>query len=197
MDKPSKRPDGMIVQIIISVISIAAGAVLLFVPQIQPTVLCYLFSAALILSGVIAIFRFFHAKGYTELHDYHFAEGVLFILLGCIGLIRPAAVIDNMPACIGFVTLLLGTAILQGMVQLKALDNSLWIVVLVFAALSLAASLLILGNVTSVMDHIPNFLLWAFMIAGILSLCSLLFVWIGIKRKRQTEKELHAEQDSE
>lgn len=193
MEKQSNKPDGIIIQIVISVISILVGAALLFIPQVQINVLCYIFCGTLIVSGIISIVRFFVSAGYKELHNYRFAAGVLLCLLGCSGLLRAEDLVGNMITYMGFITMALGVIILQGMIQLKAMNRPLWVVELIFAILSLCASLIVLGNITFITDRIDHFAYWCLMIVGVLSLISLFMVWIGIK---QNDRKANASSDS-
>ena len=188
MDK-EKKFDGTAVQIAISSICVATGAVLIFVPQVRLDIMCYVFCIVLILAGAFAILRFFMKEGYKEIQNYGFSLGFFLILLGCSGLIRADKVIGGITGYMGMISMVLGIVILQGMVQLKALKNPVWVVELVLAIVSLVSSFLTLLDIDAINNTIENFGCLVLMIVGILSLMSLFLVWIGLKRyNKKNEK---------
>ena len=175
-------------QIIISVVCIALGLLLIFVPQVDVTVLSYIFCAALIVSGVVAIVAFFLTGAYKSLHNYQFAVGSLLLILGCCGLLRADELANRLDLYIGLIALTLSVVILQSTVQMKVLENKLWIAEIVLTVVSLIGSVIILADVRAILDHVTDFTYWALTVVGALSLVSLLLVSIGLKAENKKAK---------
>ena len=202
----SRRPDGLVVQVVLALISIALGVLLLFLPDIQVKALCYVFCGALIAVGVIfiiaagigSISMFFITQAYKRLHEYGFALGVLLLVMGCIGLLRTEAMVADFQGYLGFAALLSGVLMLQGTVQLRVLGNRLWIPDLVLTALCLTGSALVLADARPVLEAIQGFAYWVLLITGALSLVSLLFSSIGVfGEKKRVEKAEKAQAEQE
>ncbi|MBO4914899.1 MAG: DUF308 domain-containing protein [Oscillospiraceae bacterium] len=184
-----KKRDGLILQIVISVVCAAVGILLLFVQEVQESTLCSIFCYVLLAAGVVSIIAFFATKGHRRLHDYRFAYGVVLLVLGVVGLIRADALVAGLTVCIGLVTLVLAVVILQGFVQLRVVGNRIWIVELVLTVLSLAGSILVLLSVKPIFNLIKDFPYWVLTCVGIFSLVSLLLVWAGLKYSNREVKQ--------
>lgn len=194
----SRRPDGLVVQVVLALVSLALGIVLLLLPQIQVRTLCYVFCGAVIAAGIGSISMFFVTQAYKRLHEYGFALGVLLLILGCIGLKRAEAMAADFQGYLGFAALLSGVLMLQGTVQLRVLGNRLWIPDLVLTAPCLIGSALVLADARPVLKAIPGFAYWALLITGALSLVSLLFSSIGVygeKKRMEKAEEARSGQD--
>ena len=194
----SRRPDGLVVQVVLALISIALGVLLLFLPDIQVKALCYVFCGAVIAAGIGSISMFFITQAYKRLHEYGFALGVLLLVMGCIGLLRTEAMVADFQGYLGFAALLSGVLMLQGTVQLRVLGNRLWIPDLVLTALCLTGSALVLADARPVLEAIQGFAYWVLLITGALSLVSLLFSSIGVfGEKKRVEKAEKAQAEQE
>ena len=178
--------DGLIAQIALSILSAAVGAILLFAPNVRTETLCCILCAVLILAGIIFIFRFFQTQAYKKLYDYRFSSGVLLVLLGVCGLIRVYEMALHLEIYMGVVALALGIVILQSAIQMKVLGSKLWILELVFAALSLLGAVTVLTQVEFMLLRMPTLPYWSVLTAGILSLVSLLLAFIGIRKYEKT-----------
>ena len=173
----------------ISVICIIVGVILLFVPQIQLNVVCYVFCAILIIAGIFAILRFYKEEGFKEIDNYYFSLGLFLIFTGCVGLIKANDIIGNLSGCIGMISLILGILILQGMVQLKAMNTRLWIVEAVLSVVTLCGSSLTLIGFSPLEDAIYGFDYYVFTISGVLSLVSFFIVWSVLKVEKRKENK--------
>lgn len=191
------KRDGLTIQIILSAVSILLGVLLLFVPQVQTTTLCYAFCGALIAAGVAAIVVFFVSEAYKNLHDYNFALGVVLLVLGCCGLLRVDDLAADFALYMGFTALILGVVILQSMVQMRVLQNKLWIVELILTIVSILGAVFVLADVKPVINAVEGFAYWVILIAGAASLISLLLSSIGIHRNvKKEEKAAEAANES-
>lgn len=183
-----KQLDGMVVQILVSAITVIIGALLLFVPQIKAEVFCCTFCVVLIIVAVISFIRFFVSEAYKRLHDYHFAIGIMLLILGICGLLGIEQFAKYFETYMGLISLILGTVILQSTVQLKLLNSPLWIVELVFSTAVLLGVIPVLAEITVALERVNDYTYWVFFISGILSLVSLLIAWIGIRGSQKMDR---------
>lgn len=188
----ARHPDALPLQILLALISILLGILLLFVPQISISVLCYFFCGGMIAVGIGMIVAFFVSDAYKLMHNYFFSIGVLIIILGCCGLIRNSELCDRFTFFIGVTALVLSVFILQNTIQMRVLNNSLWVADLILAIPSTIAAILVLVDLKPLLKWIPTFPHWALLVSSILSLISLLLTSIGLfvsnrKAARQAE----------
>ena len=185
-----KSPDGLKLQILLSVISIFLGLILILVPEISMVTLTYVFCIVLILFGITSIVEFFMYDRYKSLRNYMFSFGVLLVILGCCGLLRAIDLAQRFEEFTGLLILLLAIMILQSSVQLKVLKNGLWIPELIFALVSITMAVIILTDWRFVLDKAERFNYFALVITGCLSLISLLLLVIGLNVAKKKEEDL-------
>ena len=185
--------NGVITQIILSLISTGVGALLLFLPGVQTIQLCYIFCGGMIGAGVVLIARFFITKAFSRLYDYSFSLGIFCLILGICGILRITVIDSHFQLTCGFLLLLLGILILQGMVQLNAVDNLFWILLMIFTTVTLVASVLLILDVQAVIGLIPGLTYWLLFGAGIASLLSLLIVALSLFLYRRKQKKAEEE----
>ncbi len=197
----SSRPDGMVMQIVTSLLCIGIGALLLFVPSVNILYLCYCFCAALIVVGIILIVSYFVSEAYRKLNDYRFAVGVLLVILGCIELLRAQILSQEIMFIIGLVTLILAVIILQSTVQMKILKSGAWIVQLIFTVISLVGAIMVLVDFKPVMDRAPGFPYIVMLVVGTLCLISLVIeaviLWSVKRRETKAQSETTTEPAAE
>ena len=133
--------------------------------------------------------RFYKEEGFKEIDNYYFSLGLFLIFTGCVGFIKANDIIRNLSGCIGRISLILGILILQGMVQLKAMNTRLWIVEAVLSVVTLCGSLLTLIGFSPLEDAIYGFDYYVFTIAGVLSLVSFFIVWSVLKVEKRKENK--------
>ncbi len=187
----SARPDGMVMQIVTSLLCIGIGAILILIPEINILYLCYCFCAALIVVGITLIVSYFISGAYKRLNDYRFATGVLLVILGCIELLRAELLAEEIMFIIGLVTLVLSVIIMQSVVQMRILESSAWIVQLIFTVASLAGAIIVLIDFKPVIGRVDGFAYYVMVITGTLCMISLLIEAIIIKvtEKREANKD--------
>lgn len=196
--KEEKKINGILVQLLASAVAAVIGGVLLFVPQAEVKTICLAACIALIVLGLVAICKFFLSGGYKTLSDHHFSIGIMLLILGISGLLRVVELALHFEMILGIVALILGTLVLQSAVQLKVLGSKLWIPETVFAVVTLAGAFPVLAEIQPVLSMIRGYPHWVCFVAGILSLVSLLFAWIGLRgyEKRKAKQETAAEDDN-
>ena len=187
--EPSRRPDSMVLQILLAAGSILVSLLLLFVPQLKISVLCYAFCAGMIAAGVGLIVAFFLSEGYKQLHSYNFSVGTLLIILACCGLLRNAELTEQFEFFAGIVALVMAVFVLQNTVQLKVLRSGLWAFELVLTVIALVAAILVLCDVKPILAKLPSFPFWVLLVNGGLSLIGLLLASIGILQASHRAKQ--------
>ena len=194
MHEKGKR-SGALMQAILSVIAIALGALLLFVPQIQVKTLCYIFCGALIAVGVASVITFFVTESYRNMESYDFALGVMLLLLGCCALLRVGELAEDFEIYMGITSLFLAVLILQGTVQMRVLQNKLWMVNMALTVISIVSSVLVLADVRAVTGSVSGFTWWVLLLVGAACLLSLLLTTLGVRHeRRKAEKQVQSEE---
>ncbi len=185
----SARPDGMVMQIVTSLLCIAIGAILILVPEVNILYLCYCFCAALIVVGITLIVSYFVSGAYKKLNDYRFAAGVLLVILGCIELLRAKILAEEIVFIIGLVTLVLAVIIMQSAVQMKILESGAWIVQLIFTIIALTGAIIVLLDFKPVMGKVEGFAYYVMAIVGTLCIISLIIEAIVLKVTEKKEEK--------
>ncbi len=192
------RPDGMVMQIVTSLLCIGTGALLLFVPGVNMLYLTYCFCSALIVVGVVLIISYFVSEAYRKLNDYRFAIGVLLIILGCVELLRARILAEEIMFITGLVTLILAVIIMQSAVQMRILKSGAWTVQLLFTIVSLIGAVFVLIEFKPVMSRYPSFPYLVMVVTGSLCLISLVIeaivLW-AVRRKGASDVKEEATED--
>ena len=184
-----KKSTGMMIQLLVSIVAIILGALLIFVPEMKAVTLCYIFCSALIVLGIVLAVRFFLGESFKRLNNYQFSVGIILVMLGICGLINAEALSVSIELYMGILALVLGALMLESVVRLQAVNNVLWIPVLVIAVLTFLGAVPILAGIKWILDNIPTYTYWVLFIVGILNLISMLLTWIGMKKaKKEAEK---------
>lgn len=193
------RPDGMVMQIVTSLICILIGGLMLFVPDVNMLYICYCFCAALIVVGITLIVSYFVTNAYKKLNDYRFATGVLLVIMGCIELMRAKILAEEITFIMGLVALVLSVIIMQSTVQMKILESGAWIVQLILTIVSLVGSISVLTDFGPVMAKVDGFEYWVMLVVGVLCLISLIIeaivLWQVGKKEAKEVKEVQKNQE--
>lgn len=183
----NSRPDGMVMQIVASLLCVGIGALLLFVPEVNVLYMCYCFCAALIVVGITLTVSYFVSAAYKKLNDYRFAIGILLIILGCIELLRAEILAEELMFIIGLVTLILAVIIMQSAVQMRILESKAWIAQLIFTIISMIGAVFVLVDFKPVTGRINGFAYGVMALTGVLCLLSLIIEAIVLKLVKTKE----------
>ncbi len=163
--------------------AILLGGLFIFLPVVDTNVICYVFCIVLVIVGIVSMVLFFNAERYRKLQSYHFAIGVLLLIIGISSLLNVEHFSANVEMYMGLVTLILGTLILQSTVQLNLVGNKLWIVGLIFSIIVNIGVIPVLSGMETITGWIEGYVYWMLLIAGVLDLISMVLTWIGLKDK--------------
>lgn len=189
----NSRPDGMVMQIVASLLCVGIGALLLFVPEVNVLYMCYCFCAALIVVGITLTVSYFVSAAYKKLNDYRFAIGILLIILGCIELLRAEILAEELMFIIGLVTLILAVIIMQSAVQMRILESKAWIAQLIFTIISMIGAVFVLVDFKPVTGRINGFAYGVMALTGVLCLLSLIIEAIILKLVKNKEEAVKKE----
>lgn len=158
------------------------GLCLVIWPQISATVLCYLFGALILVTGVIRIVCYIRRGISAFFHYYELPLGLLDILLAVFFFSRSRYVVLILPVAIGIMILVDSIFELQMAIDLKRLGLGRWWSMLALSILSILFSFLLIlepfdGSVTLMI-----FIGLSLIVDGIQSLCSVIYASRYIKR---------------
>ncbi|MFA9463641.1 MAG: HdeD family acid-resistance protein [Velocimicrobium sp.] len=173
----------------IAVIYILIGALLLFVPQIQITTLCYLLCSVLIIAGIVLIVRYFMVNSYQNINEYGFSVGVFTVILGMCALVRVEEVSKSFILCIGIAMLMTSVIKLQNALDLKNLREKTWIIMLSIALVFVVCAIIIIIHPFAQETTLYGFTFRIMIIDGILSLLSNLYLNFIIRKTNKKEIE--------
>ncbi|MGN0169790.1 MAG: DUF308 domain-containing protein [Lachnospiraceae bacterium] len=178
--------------LITAVILVLVGAVLLFVPQIRLQHIVYFLCGVIVAGGICCIVRYFMSNGFREASDYGFSVGVFLCVIGIAGFIKSREIVAFFPVAISLMALLFGVILLQDALDLKRLLCRSWILILVFAAVVILTSMIVLVNPftgLALRQNVGNDLMFG---TGILVLISKLVLagsYKGYEKREQKQSE--------
>lgn len=180
MEKKEKKNGNNIAIFILSTFYVILSILLLYIPKLEVVLVCYGICIASIVLGIYYIVKYFVTDCYRNIEEYGFSMGVLFVILGLCGMMRAEKLASVFIVIMGFGLLILGVVLLQYSLDLKRFKDPVWIVEIV---LSIG---IILGGVVIVTDPFHNaytkmsYIYYFMLGAGIVSLFSMLYIWIKI-----------------
>lgn len=138
-----------IAYIVSSALLMCLGLVLIIWPAIGLKIACYIVGALAILFGVAKILGYFSKDLFRLAFQFDFTLGIIAILLGILTIILPSVVDDEIFAIVlayivGIYTIIDGIAKIQTSVDAKRFGFVNWWVLILLAALTCAAGVLLL-----------------------------------------------------
>lgn len=168
--------------IAISLAMILLGLCLIIWPHISATVLCYLFGALILITGIVRIVCYIR-RGVSALFHYHeLPLGLLDILLAVFFFSRSRYVVLVLPVVIGIMILVDSIFELQMAIDLKQLGLGRWWSILALSILSILFSFLLVLNPFEGSVTLMVFVGLSLIVDGIQSLCSVICASRYMKR---------------
>lgn len=137
LNEKKKNVFNTVVVALAATVFILVSVLILFIPQIEIKDICYFCSGAVLALGIYIIVRYFLTEGYRRLSEYGFSEGVLFVLLGSCGLISADNMAESFLTVLGLSLLLSGVIKLQYALDLKCMEDKVWVIFFVITVLFL------------------------------------------------------------
>ncbi len=186
-----------LIVIVTALIFMALSSLVLFVPDVifKPSYLCYVVGGAVIIVGIVQIVRYFVNDAYRNMNEYGFSIGTLMIILGICVLLRAEVISGVIDLVLGVVVLLMGIIMLQHSLDLKRMNDAVWGLVIVIAALVIACGVVLILKPSPLQISYEVLIWWIVLISSALGLIVNLYTMIRIalythKEKKQAEQEM-------
>lgn len=194
--KENQKGISYILMILMSLLCVVIAGLLLFIPAIEVSTVCYTFCTGFILWGILHISKFFLSHAYRKRNDYSFSMGVLLVVLGCCGMIRMDAIIAKKDICFGMITLCMGILTLQSAIQLNALQYKYWMWDMAAAFVIILSSVFVITDTTILVQNIPSFSEWVLFVAGLISVFNIIFVTRQINIQTAMESSMNCQEEA-
>jgi uncharacterized membrane protein HdeD (DUF308 family) len=150
---------------------------------------------AVIIVGIVQIVRYFVNDAYRNMNEYGFSIGTLMIILGICVLLRAEVISGVIDLVLGVVVLLMGIIMLQHSLDLKRMNDAVWGLVIVIAALVIACGVVLILKPSPLQISYEVLIWWIVLISSALGLIVNLYTMIRIalythKEKKQAEQEM-------
>jgi len=182
--------------LIISIALITMSALMLFVEGLKIIFLCYTLCAVAIIAGICMIVRYFITDAYRNVNAYGFSLGTFFVMLGICGMLKASQMSDIFIIILGIILLLSGVIALQHTLDLRRMEDKVWIPALVVALIILICSIVIILQPFSSKINYDLFVWWFTLVSEILALILNLYTLIRVNAIIKKEKEQIAEEQS-
>ena len=165
--------------------SIVLGLLLLLYPDTSGTILAVIIALALAAMGATHILNYLFRRFPDDIGRMDLVSGLLMAGIGVFLFFRPGVLIGVLPVVMGFLLLFGGAVKLQNAIDLARLKAPLWWVILILAALSVIAGIVVLLNPFATAELLLMFLGASLLIDGIFDIYTLITLHRRVKRFRK------------
>ncbi len=129
-----------------AIITTLFGGVILFLPENTSAKLVgVLTGIVFLISGVSAIYKYFHREG-AKLYSLNLVFGILFTILGVVIVAYPFSVLEFVSRCLGIYIIINGALRINYAVWLKKGNEDSWLITLTTGLLQIVFGILVLFN---------------------------------------------------
>ena len=179
-------------QIVTSIIYIALGACLVFMPVSTVNVICkFVFGILLILVGLYHILIYVAEKLNSTIFDL-FSGGVLMVL-GIFLFMNPQIVVKLLPILLGTFILVDSIWTLKGSLKLKKRGAGSWKFLLMGSIIFIALGISLVVNPFTMVKYTVIFAGWIFLCNGVIDLIYLILLRKGLKEIKQDVEAVDAD----
>ena len=179
-------------QIVTSIIYIALGACLVFMPVSTVNVICkFVFGILLILVGLYHILIYVAEKLNSTIFDL-FSGGVLMVL-GIFLFMNPQIVVKLLPILLGTFILVDSIWSLKGSLKLKKRGAGSWKFLLLGSIIFIALGISLVVNPFTMVKYTVIFSGWIFLCNGVIDLIYLILLRKGLKEIKQDVEAVDAD----
>lgn len=179
-------------QIVTSIIYIALGACLVFMPVSTVNVICkFIFGILLILVGLYHILIYVAEKLNSTIFDL-FSGGVLMVL-GIFLFMNPQIVVKLLPILLGTFILVDSIWTLKGSLKLKKRGAGSWKFLLIGSIIFIALGISLVVNPFTMVKYTVIFAGWIFLCNGVIDLIYLILLKKGLKELKQDVEAVDAD----
>lgn len=166
---------------------ILLGLLLLFIPQIKPLYLAYILSIAFIVVGIMWIVQYFLTESYRNINRYGFSAGTLLVVLGICAMLKAEEISTYFLLCMGFLIMVMGIVQLQNALDLMALNDPMWKIVLGLSLAVILCAIIIVMNPFQTTENLARFTYIIMVIDGIFGIASMIFLAISLKNYEKNQ----------
>lgn len=177
-----EKTNGTLMILGAAVLGILLGLFLLLFPGAQMIQIVYAIGIILIVAGIISIVRYFMTESYRRLNCYTFSAGALMVVLGVCALLRAEIVSSYLIICLGVLLLASGVIKLQNALDLEAMKDKAWMVILIIAVAVMICGAVVLLNPFENKNDLNYFTYIMLVVDGALSLFSVIYLTIRLRR---------------
>lgn len=182
-------------QIVTSIIYIALGACLVFMPVSTVNVICkFVFGILLILVGLYHILIYVAEKLNSTIFDL-FSGGVLMVL-GIFLFMNPQIVVKLLPILLGTFILVDSIWTLKGSLKLKKRGAGSWKFLLMGSVIFIGLGISLVVNPFTMVKYTVIFAGWIFLCNGVIDLIYLILLRKGLKEIKQDVEAVDADGES-
>lgn len=182
-------------QIVTSIIYIALGACLVFMPVSTVNVICkFVFGILLILVGLYHILIYVAEKLNSTIFDL-FSGGVLMVL-GIFLFMNPQIVVKLLPILLGTFILVDSIWTLKGSLKLKKRGAGSWKFLLMGSVIFIGLGISLVVNPFTMVKYTVIFAGWIFLCNGVIDLIYLILLRKGLKEIKQDVEAVDADDES-
>ena len=182
-------------QIVTSIIYIALGACLVFMPVSTVNVICkFVFGILLILVGLYHILIYVAEKLNSTIFDL-FSGGILMVL-GIFLFMNPQIVVKLLPILLGTFILVDSIWTLKGSLKLKKRGAGSWKFLLIGSIVFIALGISLVVNPFTMVKYTVIFAGWIFLCNGVIDLIYLILLKKGLKEVKQDVEAFDADGES-
>lgn len=179
-------------QIVTSIIYIALGACLVFMPVSTVNVICkFVFGILLILVGLYHILIYVAEKLNSTIFDL-FSGGVLMVL-GIFLFMNPQIVVKLLPILLGTFILVDSIWSLKGSLKLKKRGADSWKFLLLGSIIFIALGISLVVNPFTMVKYTVIFAGWIFLCNGVIDMIYLILLRKGLKEIKQDVEAVDAD----
>ena len=179
-------------QIVTSIIYVALGACLVFMPVSTVNVICkFVFGILLILVGLYHILIYVAEKLNSTIFDL-FSGGVLMVL-GIFLFMNPQIVVKLLPILLGTFILVDSIWTLKGSLKLKKRGASSWKFLLMGSVIFIGLGISLVVNPFTMVKYTVIFAGWIFLCNGVIDLIYLILLRKGLKEIKQDVEAVDAD----
>lgn len=182
-----EKTNGTLMILAAAVLGILLGLFLLLFPGAKMIQIVYAIGIVLIVAGIISIVRYFMTESYRRLNCYTFSAGALMVVLGVCALLRAEIVSSYLIICLGILLLASGVIKLQNALDLEAMKDKTWAVVLMIAVAVIICGAVVLLNPFSNQSDLNYFAYIVLVVDGVLSLFSVLYLTVRLRKYQKQQ----------
>lgn len=135
----------IIYSILTSILTVAAGVVLLLVPELTNKVVGIIAGVIFLIEGINSIYKYFHRE-VAKLYNLNLVFGVLYSILGVVIIIYPFTVVEFVTVCLGLYMIINGASKVNYALWLKRGNEDSWLITLATGILVAIVGVLVIFN---------------------------------------------------